>query len=186
MRSLRVITAATVEPVTLEEAKLHLRVDGDSEDTLITALIGAARDYCERFTGLALADQELELTIDSTDQIFLPLAPLDEIATVTKIKDGEETPLVEGVDYWVDDLSMPAQVHLMDLETNVQIMPVDKYTLRIAYSVAPAPIQPMVKAALMLKLGMIYSDRGGENTNQYADEAIDNLLRPYRILFGMA
>lgn len=185
MRSLRVITAATVEPVTIEEAKLHLRVDGDSEDTLITALIGAARDYCERFTGLALADQELELTIDSTDQIFLPLAPCDTVSTVTKIKDGEETLLIEGVDYWVDAQSMPAQVYLIDV-SSVQIMPVDKYLLRIAYSVSPPPVQPMIKAALMLKLGMIYSDRGGENTNEYADTAIDNSLRPYRILLGMA
>lgn len=185
MRSLRVITAPTVEPVTLDEAKLHLRVDGDAEDTLITALIGAARDYCERFTGAALAAQELELTIDSTDQIFLPLAPLDEVATVTKIKEGVETLLTEGSDYWIDTQSLPAQIHLLDV-SSVQIMPVDKFTLRINYSVAPAPLQPMIRAALMLKLGMIYSDRGGENQNEYADTAIDNLLRPYRILFGMA
>jgi hypothetical protein len=40
------------EPVTLEEAKLHLRIDNTDDDTLITALITTARrwaeDYCDR------------------------------------------------------------------------------------------------------------------------------------------
>jgi uncharacterized phage protein (predicted DNA packaging) len=37
------------EPVTLDEAKLHLRVDDTSDDTLITTLITAAREHVEKF-----------------------------------------------------------------------------------------------------------------------------------------
>lgn len=32
--------------ITLDEAKLHLRVDGDDEDTLIQAYVSAAEAYC--------------------------------------------------------------------------------------------------------------------------------------------
>ena len=51
-RSLVRATQPVVEPVTLAEAKLHLRIDSTAEDSLLTNLVAAARawaeDYCDR------------------------------------------------------------------------------------------------------------------------------------------
>ena len=51
-RSLVRATDAVVNPVTLAEAKAHLRIDHSSEDTLISSLITTAtrwaEDYCDR------------------------------------------------------------------------------------------------------------------------------------------
>lgn len=44
-------TEPSEQPVTLEEAKLFLRVDGDGDDTLITNLIKAATLQAEKYTG---------------------------------------------------------------------------------------------------------------------------------------
>lgn len=71
---LRVVTQATVEPVTLDEAKLHLRADDDS-DTLIGALITAAREIVERQTGYALAAASYEWTPEGDRTDPLPILP---------------------------------------------------------------------------------------------------------------
>lgn len=72
---LRVVTQATDEPVTLAEAKLHLRADGDDSDTLIGALITAAREIVERQTGYALAAASYEWTPEGDRTEPLPIWP---------------------------------------------------------------------------------------------------------------
>jgi uncharacterized phiE125 gp8 family phage protein len=48
------------EPVTLDQAKAHLRIiDDTDEDALITALIVAAREWVENFTGHILVEREV-------------------------------------------------------------------------------------------------------------------------------
>lgn len=47
------------EPVSLDEAKLHLRVDDTTDDTLITTLIVAGRQDVENFTKRAWVGDDL-------------------------------------------------------------------------------------------------------------------------------
>lgn len=79
-----VTTAAAAEPLLLDDAKTYLRVDGSSEDDLITDLITEARAHVEARTGTKLYTQTLTLrTDDWSDLVRLPVAPLQSITSIT-------------------------------------------------------------------------------------------------------
>lgn len=57
-------TPPAVEPVSLAEAKLHLRVVATDDDTQIGMLITAAREYAEAYTGRSFITQSWRLVLD--------------------------------------------------------------------------------------------------------------------------
>ncbi len=81
--TLILVTAPTTEPVTLSDAKSHLRVTDADEDSLITTLISAARDIAESFTNRSLITQTWDLKLDEFgEEIRIPSPPLVSITSV--------------------------------------------------------------------------------------------------------
>jgi len=62
--AVKLITPPAAEPMTVLEAKAHLRVDFPDDDDYIAALITAARDYAEGFTRRAFLTQSWLLALD--------------------------------------------------------------------------------------------------------------------------
>ena len=92
--SLRLVTAPTTPALSLAEAKAHLRVDSNAEDTLIESLVTAATDMAEQQTRRALMQQTWELTLDAFPTAFkLTRVPVQSIASVkyTDISGVEQT-----------------------------------------------------------------------------------------------
>ena len=79
-QTLRVSTPPAVEPVTLAEAKSHLRVDSTADDAYISTLVTAAREWVEQYLDRALIRQQLVMTLESfpvaDDEIVLPRPPM--------------------------------------------------------------------------------------------------------------
>lgn len=73
--SLAVVTEPTVLPVSLVEAKVHLRMEGEEEDAAIVGLISAATRYIERRLDISLVDTEWEMRLDRwpAGMIHLPV-----------------------------------------------------------------------------------------------------------------
>jgi len=83
-RSLSVVSQPTIEPVTLADAKQHMRVDTDDDNDYILALISAARRYAEEYLDRALITQQLRMRVDTFPYEFeLPRPPMATAGTFT-------------------------------------------------------------------------------------------------------
>jgi uncharacterized phiE125 gp8 family phage protein len=82
--SLTLTVAPALEPVSLTEAKTHLRVDATAEDTFITGLITTSRLQVEAITGLALIQQTWTWRFDGWPgrSVALPLRPVLAVTSV--------------------------------------------------------------------------------------------------------
>ncbi len=83
-------SAPTVEPITLEEAKAHLRIDTADEDGLIQSLILTSRLHIEVALGLTLIEQSWSCFFDrwsnqitNTERVLdLPLSPVRSVDAI--------------------------------------------------------------------------------------------------------
>lgn len=89
----KVKTAGTLEPVTLDEVKAHLRIDFIEHDATLTALVIEAREEVEKYTGLSLVNSDVtaQWATLSTDE--LPYGP------VLQIVSGADDYTITGLDY---------------------------------------------------------------------------------------
>jgi len=109
-----VITSAPArEPVTVSEAKAHLRVDGTAEDTLIGTLILTSRLHIEAALGLALMTQSWRLTLDAWPkrrELELPLRPLRSVSSVNVLTADGAAETVSPASYVVDIDGTPPRI----------------------------------------------------------------------------
>jgi uncharacterized phiE125 gp8 family phage protein len=107
---LQELTPPAEEPLTLSEAKLYLRISHDADDD---ALIRAAREMCENWTGLALVSHTYAFTADGWDGKPLepprpPLVSVEEIAVFNA--NGEEE-IYDADFYYVETAGRPGAGH---------------------------------------------------------------------------
>jgi uncharacterized phiE125 gp8 family phage protein len=90
--NLKIITAPTTEPISLTEAKLHLRVTSDVDNTIITNLIKVARRHAEKILWKALASTTFELVMDKfpCGEIELPMPPVESVESIKYTNSDED------------------------------------------------------------------------------------------------
>lgn len=94
------VTAPSVEPVTLAEVKTRFGIDYNDHDTFLTDAIAAARSWVERRTGRALVQQTWELRQDEFEaQIELPKRPTRSVSSVSYVDSEGDTHALDAEDY---------------------------------------------------------------------------------------
>lgn len=184
-------TAPAAEPITLADAKLHLRVDGDDEDSLIESLVVAARRWIEQTHGLALVTQTWDGALarfPRGSEIMVPKYPLVSVTSITYHDDDLSTSTVfSSSSYQVDTRPRPPRIVLK----NGSSWPTD--SLRLSSGVVvravfgfgdPVNVPPGIVHAMRLLVANMYEHREPEVTGTIVAEvdfAVDALLAPYRL-----
>ena len=107
MGALAIITEPTLEPITLEEAKEAIGIDGDDDDLRIEGYIQAARIFAEDFCQLHIMSQIVERQYDGWPSSVInldvwPLQSIDSIKYDDTASPVAEQTLVVNTDYYAD------------------------------------------------------------------------------------
>ena len=81
---LTITTPAATTAVDLATVKLHCRIDGSTEDTLLSAYLAAAENYISNLRNLCLVTTTYKLTLDRfpLETIYLPVTPVQSITSI--------------------------------------------------------------------------------------------------------
>jgi uncharacterized phiE125 gp8 family phage protein len=107
------IAPPTALPLSVADAKAHLRVETPDEDGYIEGLLKAAIAHVEAGTGVALISQTWRVYLDEWPDdclVELPLHPVRSILAVT-VFDAEGAPQALDANLWrLDAVSRPARL----------------------------------------------------------------------------
>lgn len=104
-------TAPTLEPLSLAEAKQHLRATDTSQDSIIALLIPAARQACETKTQRQIVAGRYRMVLDDFGcGVQLPVAPALQVVSVKYLDMAGVQQTMPSSDYAVDLVSEPGRI----------------------------------------------------------------------------
>jgi uncharacterized phiE125 gp8 family phage protein len=192
---LSLITPPAEEPVTLLEAKGHLRVDHSTDDGLIEIQIAAARQLIEAVTGRALVTQTWRLDLPAfpaePEPIVLPRAPTASLTSVQYLDTNGTLTTLDAANYLLLADSGPTAGPAQLVPAYGVLWPATReqpnavrITFVAGYGLAVA-VPPPLKAAILLHVGDLYANREAATagTEIAVNPTVDRLTAPYRTTF---
>lgn len=179
--------APSVEPISLIEAKAHLRVDHSTDDTLITASIVAARAAAENFCQRALITQQWKKTLDFFPcGITLPMPPVQSVVSLKYYDTNGVQQTLDSLTYTLDVMNEPGRLvpaygltwpATRDIPNTVEVI------YKAGYGDAAVNVPGPIKAWILLKIAELYEYReASAERAAVPHEFVDHLLWPYRVV----
>ncbi len=169
--ALRVLSPSTIEPVTVDDLKDHLRITSTTEDVLLRRYIQVAARQAEHLTQRQLTTCSLQLTLSGFSTcIELPHPPVKSTSVSIEYLDSSgATATVDSTVYEVDVFSDgPAKIRLnyestwpdtYDVENAVRITYSAGYPLSTLDNEPTTPWE--LKMWIMMRAGALYEHREG-------------------------
>lgn len=182
--TIKIITPPASEPVLLADAVLHCRIDGTEENALVTALIVAAREYCEKYSGRAYITQTIRASFDGWPvfPVRLPRPPLASVASIKYYGEDNTEYTLDAAAYYVDTDSEPGRIALTSGISLPAVTLRDINAVQITYTAGyglAAAVPQRVKQAMLLLIGYWYQNREAAAIGKVSNEisfAVQSLL----------
>ncbi|ODN72429.1 head-tail connector protein [Methylobrevis pamukkalensis] len=180
--SVELMIQPATEPLTLAEAKAFLRLGGDAEDELVTALILAARLAVEQLSRRRLIAQTLRARFDRlprTRTLRLAAGPVIEVAALEVAgPDGELVPIVPSA-YAVDLVGEVARI-----DVKVPLSPGLRFggiavTYVAGFGATAGDVPEPLRQAMRLLVAHWFENRGDARAAGLP-EAVVGLVAPFR------
>ncbi len=188
--ALALITPPAVEPLSVEEAKEHLRVVSDADAVLINGLIIAARMEAEHKTGRALIAQTWEWSFEQFPQcsasqmppLRVPKAPL---VSVTSIKYTDESGVEQTLaptEYLVIAFTTPPRIYPPYGKTwpaNRAQFDAVKVRFVAGYGTSPLMVPEPIRRWMLVRIATMYENREATSAtpqNALPRDYVDGLL----------
>lgn len=170
--AISLVTAPTVEPVTMNEILAHLRVTSRDEVLHIQSLVTAATEFCQTFTRRQFCTATYRVSGGSLAELFatdgyceLPYPPLQSVSSISyKDGDGVSQTLSSSL-YTVDAYSEPGRIAVAYNAT----WPTDRSDTNAAniqfvcgYGAA-YQVPERIKQAIKLTVAHLFENRGDES-----------------------
>lgn len=192
---IELVTDATVEPVTLEEAWRQCSLDAEGSpgstphDAFLEALISASRAAAEEFTGRTFAAKRWRLTLDEfpAGAIELRHPPLDSVVSVEYVDGSGDLQTMNAADYALDKSQvMPWLIPVSSWPSTARVANAVRVTFDAGY--ANGAIPPQARAAILLMVAHLFANREAASDKALTEVpfGVDFLLRPLRVRMGMA
>lgn len=171
-RSLTRQTPPALEPVTLTEAKAHLRVDSTDDDVYIATLITAAREWVEQYLDRTLVHTQWVMRFDKfpdsgIEPVELPRPPMVASGTATAVtvtftQEQGSTSTYSTAEYRVDRHATPGTIlpiygstwtpHRQD-DNSISV------TWWAGYGANGSSVPAAIRHAMLMLIGFWYENR---------------------------
>ena len=188
MKTYQVITPASTYPVSLTEAKSHLKVDTTADDTYIESIIKAATQLSEEYTNRFFIDTVIEQYASSFAELQTLFKSKVSVISFVKYYDSDNS--LQTLSDTIYDAQVryePSQIQLADGQSFPSITKRNdavrvRYT--VGYGSAASDVPEIIKQAILLTIGNFYENRNSVVVGRIATELPMNvkwLLDTYKV-----
>jgi len=182
-------TPPSVNAISLQDAKDHLRIDGTDEDALILAYIRAASDYAEKATNLQFLTSTWKLRLNEfpagSDPIIFQKNPVQSISSISYVDIDGNSQTWASSNYEVDVTSRPGRIRPVNTESYPSTK--DQYnavtiTFDAGYGDDNSDVPDEIRSALRIMVSYLFENRdmvhsmNGESVVVQWPVTIDTLL----------